>query len=88
MNLLNLQHHLLLILSVYHRNTAYPELEGNQKDHRFQLLTPHRITQNPNTMPESIVQMHLNDIRIDHCPGEPASVQVPKKQTKDSEPEH
>lgn len=42
-----------------HRIIDYPKLEGTHKDHRVQLLAPHRTTQKSNSMCESAVQILL-----------------------------
>lgn len=63
--------------SINCRITEYREVEGTNKDHWVQLLSPHRNTQNFNAISKSIVQT-LREIQQawdhDHCPGEPTPV--------------
>lgn len=40
-------------VTVFHRITVHPELEGMHTAHRVQLLASHATTQNSNAMPES-----------------------------------
>ena len=61
-------------ISYNHRIIKYLELEGTQKGHQVQFLTPHRTTQNSNSMSESVFQtlLELQQAQChDHCPGEP-----------------
>jgi len=49
----------LLLRGRSHTITEYPKLDGTHKDHRVQLLPPHRTTQKSNSMSESTVQTLL-----------------------------
>ena len=51
---------------VDHRIIENPELLGAHKDHRVQLLAPHRTTQSPNLLSESNVQTLLEPLHA--CP--------------------
>lgn len=49
-----------------HGNIEIPELERNHKDHRVQLLSPHRTTKNSSPISEHTVQTLLEAPRARH----------------------
>lgn len=57
--------------TLIHRIVEYLELEGSHKNHRVQLLAPHRDTQKSDHISEALSKCQLGSRSFDHCSGKP-----------------